>query len=75
VIGTDVVSYAVNPCSQAATLIKPLQTAPKFYVHLLKQIALSVCVRFIPADQAPHALPVLSLSLNVKLILIVGTQS
>lgn len=41
----------------------------------LEQIALPVPVRFVPANQAPDALPVLSFSLNVKLILIVGTQS
>jgi hypothetical protein len=43
-------------------------------VSYLEQIALPVRVRFVPADQAAHRLPVLSLSLNVKLILIAGTQ-
>jgi hypothetical protein len=56
-------------------VIEPLQAAPQFYVHLLQQITLPVCVGFISADQASHRLPVFSLSLKVKLILIVVTQS
>ena len=51
-----------------------LQTAPQFDVHFLEQIALPVCVGFIPADQAAHRLPVLSSSLHVKLILLARTQ-
>jgi hypothetical protein len=51
-----------------------MQTPPQFNVHLLQQIALPVCVGFIPADQAAHRLSVLSSSLNVELILIVRIQ-
>ena len=44
-------------------------------MHLLKQIPLPVCVGFISWDHAAHGLSMLSLSLNVKLILIVRGQS
>jgi hypothetical protein len=75
VICANVVGHPVDPSPQAATVIEPLQAAPQFDVHLLEQIALPVWVGFIPADQAAHRLPVLSLSLNVEPILILGTQS
>jgi len=54
VICADVVGYPVNPRPQAAAVIKPLQTAPQFDVHLLEEIALLVCVGFIPTDQTAH---------------------
>jgi hypothetical protein len=58
-----------------AAFVEVFQTAPQFDVHFREQVALPVCVEFIPADQAAHRLPVLNPSLHVKLILIVATQT